>query len=170
VISKPSLFYGPLKGPGSQRAQLTAINYWANSGEWRRFRDQLDKATATQPNIANWPIYRFAAERCSDASLESLGASVSAIEITLANAQFDYGSLEGIRWILDQQGTGQCRITPEEMQRIFDALLASPKFIARAENKQLIYMLIARYKQHQGDLNGTICALDSAYIGISINY
>lgn len=150
--------------PGSQRAQLTAINYWANSGEWQRFREQLDKATATQPNIANWPIYRFAAERCSDDSLESLGASISDIEITLANAEFDYGSLEGIRWILDQQTDRQCKITPEEMQQIFDALLASPKFIARAENKQQIYMLIARYKQQQGDLSGTICALDDAYM------
>jgi hypothetical protein len=150
--------------PGSQRAQLTAINYWVNSGEWQRFKDQLDQATATQPNIANWPIYRFAAERCSDTSLQSLGASVNAIEITLTDAQFDYGSLEGVRWILDQQGTEQCRITSEEMQRIFDALLASPKFIARAETKQQIYMLMARYKQQQGDLNGTICILDSAYM------
>jgi hypothetical protein len=113
--------------PGSERAQLSAVNYWANSGDWVQFRVQLDAASTAQPTIAIWPLYRFVIERCFDASLPSIGANIFDIEITLADAQFDYGTLEAIRWMLGREQPHQCRITPDEMQRIFDALLASPK-------------------------------------------
>ncbi|AUB84156.1 hypothetical protein [Candidatus Thiodictyon syntrophicum] len=149
--------------PASHRAQVVAINYWANQGDWGRLRTQLDQATAAQPTNANLPLFRYALEHCTDARLPSLGADVEEIARVAQTAPLDFGSLEGLKWIIDRDRDGHCRIDPKEIQRIFDIYLASPKFTASPMPHRQLATLLASYRQQQGDLDGTIRALDRAY-------
>jgi hypothetical protein len=149
--------------PSSHRAQVAAINYWSNRGDWGRLRTQLDLATAAQPTNANLPLFRYALEHCTDPNLPSLGASIEEIARVAKTAPLDFGSLEGLRWMIDQDRDGHCRIDPQEMQKIFDIYLANPKFTANGLPHRQLATLLARYRQQLGDLDGTIRALDRAY-------
>jgi len=149
--------------PASRRAQDAALNYWANRHDWGRLRSQLDRATAANPTNANLPLYRFAVEHCTDPRLPSLDSSMDEIARVVPMAPLDFGSLEGIRWLIDEDRKGHCRLAPGDLGRIFDIYLASPKFTANRHAHRQLATLLARYRQQQGDLDGTIRALDRAY-------
>jgi hypothetical protein len=149
--------------PASPRAQELALNYWASRGDWGQLRTQLDQATAAQPDNANLPLYRFAVEHCTDPTLPSLGGSLPEIERVTRQAPLDYASLSGIEWMIKENRAGRCRFTPQDMEQIFDSYLTSPKFIASGRAHRILATDLARYRQQQGDLDGTIRALDRAY-------
>ncbi len=149
--------------PASARAQERALNYWASRGDWERLHLQLDRATAAQPNNANLPLYRFVVEHCSAPRSASLGASIGTLERVLRTAPLDYGSIAGIQWMLDRNQDGKCQVTNQDIERIFEIYLASPKFSANARAHSNLLTLLARHRRQQGDLNGTISAMDRAY-------
>ncbi len=149
--------------PASHRAQVAALNYWASRRDWGRLRTQLDRATAANPTNANFPLYRFAVEHCTDPRLPSLDSSLDEIARAVPTAPLDYGSLEGIHWMMDEDQKGHCRLAPGDLDRIFDIYLASPKFTANRHAHRQLATLLARYRRQQGDLDGTIRALDRAY-------
>lgn len=149
--------------PGSPRAQIVAINYYAAIGDSERLKRQLDMASAADPRNASYPLFRWSVERCSDQALPALGGDMNALEVAIPAAQFEYGSLENIQWLLDKLRAGRCRITPADMERIFGLYLANPRFRLRADTLYQLYTDYARLKLQQGDLGGTIQALDAAY-------
>ncbi|WP_295394868.1 hypothetical protein [uncultured Thiodictyon sp.] len=149
--------------PASQRAQGGALNYWANQGDGGRLRAQFDRATAADPTNAHLPLYRFAIEHCADTRLPRLGASMEEIERVVPTAPADFASVATIEWMMEKSRKGRCRVAPQDMQRVFELYLSNPKFIANRRTHRQLETLLADYRRHQGDLDGTIRALDRAY-------
>lgn len=149
--------------PGSQRAQVVALNYYADRHDWPNLRLQLDRATAAQPDNPTYPLYRYAAGHCVEPERPVLGESFAEVERSIPGAAFSFASLEAIQWMLDGIRNGRCRIDPHEMQRIFDLYLDNPRFTSNREVHKQLLSLLAGLRLQQGDLDGTITALDRAY-------
>lgn len=149
--------------PGSTRAQIGAIRFWAKVGDTERLKQQFDLAQRLNPNDAGLSLLRFIIERCRDPAAPSIGGSLAALEGVVPSARFEHGSLEAIDWIRKRIRKKGCHIHEDELEKIIRLYLTNPRFQGNHRARTLLYRLLSDVFRRRGDLDETIRILDLAY-------
>lgn len=149
--------------PRSRRAQLDAMARSARLADTASLQALLAKAITNEPDYAAWPLWRFMEERCNPRFRGALGGDLDALLATIPSARFEYLSLDVLHKASASEMKGRCELSDEQLLEIIDRYLQNPRFAQLDIAQAKLHQARAAIYRRNGDLNGTIIALDAAY-------
>jgi protein O-mannosyl-transferase len=149
--------------PGSVRAQLNAIRYWAEAGSSQDLLRQLNLAINERPKDASLRLIYLMLDRCRGAEAPALNPKIDEFKLLIPVAPFEHGSLEGLDILIKNRRKGLCKFTDEEVLEITALYLSNPRFFGVSKSRAILHRIRADVYGGQGYLDGTIRELDLAY-------
>ena len=149
--------------PRSARAQAQAIAYLERAGNFSGLRAQVEVAIAVTPQLAAYRLYRLILDRCLEPGKVALGGTMDEMRQVLPIAPYDLVNMEVLEWLARHYQEEHCRLVAAEVRELIDLHLSNPAFASVDSVRRHLYMVLARLHRTNGDLDGTIRALDGAY-------
>ena len=149
--------------PASPRAQVMAIQYWAERADGTRLKQQLENAIANNPGNAGFQLYRLVIDRCRSEKALRMGGRIEDLDTLVPHASFESSSIELLTWLNDDPKSAGCRFSYEEIVHLAELYLANPSYSLRADNRANLYIVLAKQHRSHGDLDRTLSALDQVY-------
>lgn len=149
--------------PLSARAQAQAIAYLERVGDFSGLQAQVETAIAVTHQSAAYRLYRLMLDRCLEPGKVSLGGTMYEMRQVLPTAPYDIVNLEALKWLATHYREEHCRLAPVEVRELVDMHLGNPSFAGIDSAREHLYLILSRLERTNGNLDGTIRALDAAY-------